>query len=201
MRPVLNLRLQVLLEPHADYEKLISEAVLGGVTCVQYRDKISSDRDFHEKALEIQDICRRNRVPLIINDRIHIALAIEAQGVHLGQSDLLFDVARRLLPDHMSIGLSAECQEDVRQANKLDLDYLAISPVFSTPTKLNTAEPFGLEGLRKAREISRHRLVAIGGVNASNVFAIREAGAEGIAVVSAICRAKSPREAAKGLIL
>ena len=200
MRSLLKLRLQLVLEPHADYDKLISEAVLGGVTCVQYRDKTACDRDFYEKAVEIQPICRANKVSLIINDRIDIALAIEAQGVHLGQSDMPADIARRLLPEYMALGLSVECLEEVKKAEKLDLDYLAISPVFATPTKLNTAEPFGLTGLRKASEISRHRLVAIGGINLSNSAAVFEAGAEGIAVVSSICRSKSPCEAARALI-
>lgn len=193
----LDTRLQLVLEPHANYEMLISESVRGGVTCVQFRDKNLSDRDFYDKAREIQAICRSHKVPLIINDRVDIALAIEAQAVHLGQSDMPFAIARRLLPEFMSIGLSAECLEDVKQAEKLDLDYLAISPVFLTPTKPDTAEPFGLEGLRKAREYSRHPLVAIGGVNASNFRELRQAGADGLAVVTAICRARSPYEAAR----
>lgn len=193
----LDIRLQLVLEPHADHEKLISEAVRGGVTCVQWRDKSLSDLDFYQKALELQAICERNQVDLIINDRIDIALAIGAKAVHLGQSDIPFEVARSLLPHFVSIGLSAESMEDVRRAEKLELDYLAISPVFATSTKNDMGEPFGIEGLRKAREISRHKLVAIGGINTSNFREIRASGADGLAIVSAICRAKSPYEAAR----
>lgn len=193
------MRLQLVLEEHSNYEKLISEAVLGGVTCVQWRDKFLNDRDFYQKAVELKDICRRHRVPLMINDRLDIALAMGADGVHLGQSDMPFDVARRLLPDSMSIGLSAESLFDVEKAQNLDVDYLAISPVFLTPTKKDIAKPFGLDGFKKARQISRHKLVAIGGINFSNSIELRNSGADGLAIVSAICRAKSPYEAARAL--
>src|SRR3989338_2732532 len=120
----LNIQLQLVLEPHANYDKLISEAVSGGVSCIQYRDKNATDLEFYEKALEIQAICRRNHVPLIINDRVDIALAIEAQGLHLGQNDLPVEIARRLLPQTMSIGLSAESLDDVKNAENYDIDYL-----------------------------------------------------------------------------
>jgi thiamine-phosphate pyrophosphorylase len=110
-----------------------------------------------------------------------------------------FDVARRLLPDNMAIGLSAETLDDVQKAQSLDLDYLAISPVFHTLTKADIGTMFGWDGFSKARYISRHKLVAIGGVTPENASELRMRGADGLAVVSAICRSENPYEAAKAL--
>lgn len=193
----LDIRLQLVLEPHANPSWLVHEAVRGGVTCVQWRDKFFNDRDFYERAVSIKSVCHEMKVPLIVNDRVDIALAVGADGVHLGQSDLPFEVARRILPDHMFIGWTVETFEEILAAEKYDLDYLAISPVFATQTKTDAKEPFGLDGLKKARALSRHRLVAIGGVTPENAAEVRAAGADGLAVVSAICRAASPYEAAR----
>lgn len=197
MKRTLNVSLQLVLEPHPNLPWLIQEAVAGGVTCIQWRDKFFNDHDFYEQAVRIKSVCHELKVPLIVNDRLDIALAVGADALHLGQNDLPFEVARRLLPDHMAIGLSADTLEDVERAQNLDLDYLAISPVFETRTKMNTGSPFGLEGFQRARQISKHKLVAIGGVNASNAVLLRQAGADGLAVVSAICRSENPREAAR----
>lgn len=197
MPRTIDIRLQLVLEPHANPSWLIREAVRGGVTCVQWRDKFFNDRDFYERAILIKSVCHEMRVPFIINDRVGIALAVGADGVHLGQSDLPFKVARRILPDHMFIGWTVETFEEIVVAEKYDLDYLAISPVFATQTKTDAKEPFGLDGLKKARAMSRHRLVAIGGMTPENAAEVRAAGADGLAVVSAICRAASPYEAAR----
>ena len=107
--------------------------------------------------------------------------------------------ARRLLGPEKIIGLSVENFEDLESANKLDVDYIGISPVYGTPTKTDTAEPFGLEGLRKAVEMSVHPTVAIGGMNVATVGEVIAAGTDGVAVVSAICSAESPRNAAAEL--
>ncbi len=195
----IDIRLQLVLEPHANLPWLIGEAVRGGVTCVQWRDKFFSDRDFYEQALRVKSICRELKVPLIINDRLDMALAIGADALHLGQRDLPFEVARRILPDNMAIGLSAETLEDVQKAQSLEVDYLAISPVFHTMTKADIGTTFGWEGFAKARYLSRHKLVAIGGINAENGKELRMRGADGLAVVSAICRSENPYEAAKAL--
>ncbi|MES2503778.1 MAG: thiamine phosphate synthase [Myxococcota bacterium] len=197
----LNISLQLVLEPHSNLPWLISEAVRGGVTCVQWRDKFFSDHDFYEQAKVIKQVCSDLSVPLIINDRLDMALAIGAEAVHLGQKDMPFHVARRILPDHVAIGISAESLEDVEKAADLDLDYLAISPVFKTATKTDLAPPFGFDGLEKARKMSRHRLVAIGGIKAHHVSTLRQIGVDGVAVVSAIMRAQSPYEAAKAFVL
>lgn len=181
-------------------EEVVREAVAGGVTMVQLREKEASTRDFVELALRLKPVCKAAGVPLIINDRIDVALAVDADGVHIGQSDMPYEVARRLLGPDKIIGLSVENFDDLERANGLDVDYVGISPVYGTPTKTDTAEPFGLEGLRRAVELSVHPTVAIGGMNAQTIGEVIAAGADGVAVVSAICSAPSPREATRELL-
>lgn len=181
-------------------EEVVSEAVAGGVTIVQLREKDASTGEFVELAFRLKDLLRPYNVPLIINDRVDVALAVDAEGLHIGQSDMPYEIARKLLGPDKIIGLSVENMDDLLEANKLDVDYIGISPVFGTPTKTDTAEPFGLEGLRKAVEISAHPTVAIGGMNTSTIGDVMAAGTDGVAVVSAICSAESPRLAAKGLV-
>ena len=182
-----------------DLKGIIREAVRGGATCVQLREKDLPTRLFVEEALEIKRILAPFHVPLIINDRIDVALAVKAQGVHIGQDDMPYDIARRLMGPNALIGLSVETWEDVERAEALDADYLGVSPVFDTPTKTDTKGMWGLEGLARIRAFSRHPLVAIGGLNASNAEATILAGADSVAVVSAICSAPDPLLAAQTL--
>lgn len=181
-------------------KEVVEQAVAGGVSAVQLREKKASTRYFVEKALKIKAILKDSGVPLLINDRVDIALAMGAAGVHLGQEDLPYPAARRLLGPDAIIGLSVESEEDVLAAEKYDLDYLGVSPLFPTPTKTDTRGSWGLRGLSRVRELSRHRLVAIGGLNADNAAAAVAAGAHTIAVVSAICAADAPRAAAAKLL-
>ena len=180
-------------------EEVVSEAVKGGVTIVQLREKEASTGEFVALARRLMSILKPLGIPLIINDRVDVALAVDADGVHIGQSDMAYADARRLLGPDKIIGLSVESLEDLEAANALDVDYVGISPVYGTPTKTDTAEPFGLEGLRKAVDISVHPTVAIGGMNARTIGEVMEAGADGVAVVSAICSAEDISKAAKEL--
>ena len=180
-------------------EEVVSEAVAGGVTIVQLREKDASTGEFVELAFRLKEILRPYNVPLIINDRVDVALAVDAEGLHIGQSDMPYEIARKLLGSDKIIGLSVENMDDLLQANKLDVDYVGISPVYGTPTKTDTAEPFGLEGLRRAVELSVHPTVAIGGMNADTIADVMAVGTDGVAVVSAICSAESPKLAAKEL--
>ena len=180
-------------------EEVVSEAVEGGVTVVQLREKGTSTGEFIELAFRLKEILKPYNVPLIINDRVDVALAVDAEGLHIGQSDMPYEIARKLLGPDKIIGLSVENMDDILESNKLDVDYVGISPVYGTPTKTDTAEPFGLEGLRRAVELSVHPTVAIGGMNASTIAEVVAAGADGVAVVSAICSAESPKLAAKEL--
>lgn len=180
-------------------EEVVLLAVEGGVSCVQLREKGLSTRAFVEEAARIRDLLEPFGVPLVINDRVDVALAVGAQGVHLGQSDLPCEAARRILGDRFLIGLSVETWEDVVRAQDQPVDYLGVSPVFDTPTKSDTLEAWGLGGLARIRAFSRHPLVAIGGIHAGNLADVVRAGAEGIAVVSALCAAPDPRLAARDL--
>lgn len=195
----IDLSLMLVLEPHTHLSELIQEAVRGGATCVQWRDKFYNDRDFYERALLIKEVCRKLNVPLLINDRIDVALAMEADGVHLGKTDLPYDAARKILPRNMILGGTAESIEDVLEAERYDLDYLCVVPIFPSSNKPQ-GRPLGLEGLKKARELSRHRLIAGGGITANNAKAVREIGIEGLAAASDICRAISHYEAARALL-
>ena len=180
-------------------EEVVSEAVAGGVTVVQLREKDASTGEFVELAFRLKEILKQYNVPLIINDRVDVALAVDAEGLHIGQSDMPYEIARKLLGPDKIIGLSVENMDDLLEANKLDVDYVGISPVYGTPTKTDTAEPFGLEGLRRAVGLSVHPTVAIGGMNADTIADVMAAGTDGVAVVSAICSAESPKLAAKEL--
>lgn len=179
---------------------VIEEAILGGVTVVQLREKNCSSRDFYDVALKVAELTKKYNIPLIINDRLDIALAVKADGLHIGQSDLPYSVARDILGKDAIIGLSVETVQDAIDAESLDVDYLGISPVFSTNTKTDTAKPLGLEGIKEIKRLSKHKLVAIGGINLQNTKTIIEVGADGIAVVSAICSAESPKKASEELL-
>lgn len=181
-------------------EWVVEEAVRGGVSIVQLREKGCSSLEFYQIAVNLKKVLKPYRVPLIINDRLDIALACDAEGVHLGQTDLPFTVSRTILGKNKIIGVSVENIEQAEYMNKWNVDYIGVSPVFSTPTKTDTAEPLGLEGLRKIAEISEHPIVAIGGINKSNAADIIGAGADSLSVVSAVMSANNPQEAAKELL-
>jgi len=181
---------------------VVMAAVQGGATCVQLREKHLSTRDFCAKAMALQALLAPLGVPLVINDRVDIALACGAPGVHLGQSDLPVANARRLLPPEVFLGWSVETPAHVAQAATVDMagiDYLGVSPVFATPTKTDTSAPWGLDGLRQVRAATALPLVAIGGIHAGNAAEVLAAGADGLAVVSAICGAADPTIAAREL--
>lgn len=183
-----------------DMEDIVTNAVHGGVTMVQLREKHTDTRMFIDLALRLKASLKPFGVPLIINDRVDVALAADADGVHIGQSDMPYEMARRILGKEKIIGLSVENFEQIEEANRLDVDYIGVSPVFSTSTKTDTAAPFGIEGLRRAVQMSVHPAVAIGGMNRDTVREVIGTGVDGIAVVSAIVCAPSPLEASRELI-
>ena len=177
--------------------EIVRQAVRGGVTMVQLREKNCSTQAFIEQATALKQVLQGTGVPLIINDRVDVALAVDADGVHIGQSDMPYKEVRRLLGKDKIIGLSVESMQDIDVANSLDVDYIGISPIFATPTKTDTAVPFGLKGTREAVQRSIHPTVAIGGIHLSNVADVRAMGVDGVAVVSEIMTASSPYSAAK----
>jgi thiamine-phosphate pyrophosphorylase len=179
--------------------EIIRAAVDGGATVVQLREKDCSTREFIEQAMAIKDFLKGRGFPLIINDRVDVAQAVEADGVHLGQTDMPLGTAKKILGDSMIIGISAESLQDAVEAEKGGADYLGVSPIYATPTKTDTAPPLGLEGLREIRKAVRLPLVGIGGLNRDNAAEVIRNGADGVAVVSAIVAADDPRTAADAL--
>lgn len=174
----------------------VKAALEGGVTLIQLREKNLPAREIVRLGRRLKEFLK-GRVPLIVNDRVDIAHAIEAEGVHLGQSDLSVAEARAILGSKAYVGLSVERLEEVEQARDLPVDYLAASPVFATQSKVDCAPPWGLEGLRALCAKSPHPIVAIGGIDPSNAAEVFAAGASGIAVISAICNAPCPQSAAR----
>lgn len=180
-------------------EDVVLLAVKGGAAMVQLREKNISTRIFIEEARRIRKILAPYRVPLIINDRVDVALAAGADGVHIGQEDMPYPLARKLMGPGAIIGLSVETPDQVEAAEDMDVAYLGVSAIFATPTKTDTRHHWGIDGLRKVRAMSRHPLVAIGGINAANAAEVMQAGADSLAVVSAICSATDPQKAAEHL--
>ena len=169
---------------HAEQVHLLS---LGGATLIQLREKQLPALQFYEHAKAAAEAARTTGAQLIINDRVDLALAAGAQGVHLGQDDMPPDAARKLLGTEAIIGYSTHNIEQVRQALTLPIDYIAIGPIFETATKSDTSPTFGLEGLKAVRQIvGDFPLVAIGGISLANARDMIEAGADSVAVISAL---------------
>jgi thiamine-phosphate pyrophosphorylase len=175
---------------------LVTEGIAGGVTCVQLREKECGTREFLHEAFLLSKFLKPLGIPLIINDRIDIALAVGADGVHLGQKDMPIGIARQIGSPNWIIGISAESLDDAVSAEKEGADYIGVSPVFGTPTKTDTSPPIGLDGLQRIRMAVKTPLVAIGGINSSNAGDVIKAGADGLAVVSAIISADFPGKSA-----
>jgi thiamine-phosphate pyrophosphorylase len=179
---------------------VVAAAVKGGVTMVQLREKTAPTRAFIEEARALKRLLAPLRVPLLINDRIDVALAAGADGAHVGQHDMPVALARQLLGPAAIIGLSITELGEVRDEDVELADYLGVGPVFAQSTKLDATPPLGLDGLAEVRRATSKPIVAIGGVSAVNAGAVRSAGADGIAVVSAIMGAEDPMAAAAALV-
>jgi thiamine-phosphate pyrophosphorylase len=175
----------------------VEELLAGGVTLLQYRDKSGNARQMLEQAGELK---RRlgSSVKLIMNDRADLCLAAEFDGVHVGQEDLSPEGARRVIGESMWLGVSTHNPEQVKEADKTSADYIAIGPVFPTVSKANPDRVVGLEGVRKARALTRKPLVAIGGINRANFRSVIEAGADSVAVISDLMR--EPRKSAEDFL-
>lgn len=178
---------------------VVQSAVRGGVTCVQLREKSLDTRAFVERARALKALLSPLRIPLLVNDRVDVALAAGADGVHVGQSDMAPQDVRRLMPGAL-IGLSIESWQQMHEAERAPVDYYGISPVFATSSKADAAPALGLAGLQQLRRMTARPLVAIGGIQAGNVAAVMAAGADGVAVVSALCAADDPARAAQALL-
>jgi thiamine-phosphate pyrophosphorylase len=179
--------------------KIVEESAGGGASLVQLRAKHLDTRPMVDLAKALVEVLKPFGVPLILNDRADVALAAGAAGLHVGQKDLRVEDARRILGHGAIIGLSVETMAEVEEANGLQVDYIAASPVFNTPTKTDTAPAWGLDGLTEVARISKHPVVAIGGINLSNAKQLANAGAASLAIVTAIMLAEDAREATAAL--
>ena len=175
---------------------IIKEAVSGGVSVVQLREKELSSCEFFSLAKKIKIFLDSCNIPLIINDRVDIALAVEAAGVHLGQSDLPCQVARNILGENKIIGISVENINQALQAKKSGANYIAYSPVFFTKSKNDINKPLGLQGVKQISNLLNLPGIGIGGINFDNAKEVIKAGAFGIAVISAIINSENPQKAA-----
>lgn len=203
MKPVVDWTLYVVTDrPLArgrPLEQVVEAALRGGATVIQLREKEASTREFIALGQRLQELCRAYHVPLIINDRVDVALAIEADGVHVGQDDMPVALARRLLGPDKIVGATASTPEEAHQAEADGADYLGCNAVFYTPTKTDTGTPLGVEGFRRLVQAVKIPVVAIGGIKATNAAELIRAGAAGVAVVSAVMAADDPEAAAREL--
>jgi len=180
--------------------QIAEAAILGGADVLQLRDKESSGGRLFRVALQLRKLTREAKIPLIVNDRLDIALAVDADGVHLGQADLPASVARRIMGSGRILGVSAETVAEAVAAEKDGADYLGVGPVFEARgTKPDAGDPRGLELIAEIRRHCRLPIVAIGGIDAENARKVLEAGADAAAVISAIAAADDIVEAARRL--
>jgi thiamine-phosphate pyrophosphorylase len=172
-------------------------AARGGATMVQFREKEATTRAFVEQARALKAALAPLGVPLAINDRLDVALAVDADGLHVGQDDMPVEEARRLMGPGKFIGLSITAVEQVLRPDAEAADYLGVGPIYAQRTKEDAAAPLGVEGLRRARSLTLKPIVAIGGLTPDNSALALSAGADGLAVVSAIVAAADPEAAAR----
>lgn len=188
------------IEDDGQFFFILSEALAGGATIIQLREKHLAGAALYQRALKAKALCDAAKVPLIINDNVDIALAVDCAGVHLGQRDLPIEVARSVLGRNKIIGLSVSNLAETLDEKVQFADYLGVSPLFATATKSeHLAKPLGLAGLAEIAKHTQLPLVSIGGIDETNTASAFEFGSAGVAVVSAISRADSPKTATQRL--
>ncbi|RFS17847.1 thiamine phosphate synthase [Emticicia sp. C21] len=179
-----------------DFLKVAEQAIIGGVEIIQLREKNTDTPIFIEKALRLKEITERYNVPLIINDNLEVANAVQAFGIHVGNTDTPPTEIRSRWGNQLQIGYSIEYLSQLETMETATANHLGISPIFSTATKTDTVTEWGLEGIRLIRSLTDKPLIAIGNMNKTNAVSVVQAGADSIAVVSAICSAENPQKAA-----
>jgi thiamine-phosphate pyrophosphorylase len=178
---------------------IIEAAIRGGAGIIQYREKTLTTRRMVESAAVLRQVCRQSGAVFLVNDRLDVALAVDADGVHLGQNDMPVRIARELLGPEKLLGISVQDARTMDEAENEGADYLSFSPVFSTSTKPDHEGPLGLEGVRVLAGRSRLPTVAIGGINRTNVAEVMGTGVRGVCVISAVMSAPDPERAAREL--
>lgn len=180
-------------------KRLAEQVIAGGAGIIQLRNKISSAIEFYNDALEVKNITAHFQIPLIINDRVDVALAVGAEGVHLGQDDVPFDAARRLLGSSRILGASVHSLVEFQAAQAGQPDYLGVGTIYPSPTKDALPEK-GVELIRELRRRTNVPMVGIGGITVENAGAVIEAGADGVAVISDLLNAENVREHARQFV-
>ena len=175
-------------------------AIKGGADTIQFRQKTGPTRDLLKAAQEVQTVCARHSVPLIVNDRADIALVVGSAGVHFGQDDLPVSVGRRLFPLDAIIGASARTEEKIMEAITDGADYIGFGPIRQTSSKPDAEAPKGLDALARVSEIAQCPVIAIGGITVEDVYDVIRAGAHGVAVISAVCGEPDPLDATQRLV-
>ena len=197
-----DLSLYLVTDKSDDVEKFlntIEEAIKGGVTVVQIREKTAETLDFYNLALKVKEITTKYNVPLIINDRVDVALAIDAEGVHVGQSDMPCDVTRKLIGEDKILGVSAATIDEAKKAEKDGADYIGTGAVFPTATK-DDAPSITKQDLKDVVDSISIPVVAIGGITLENASQLKDTGIAGLSVVSAIMSAENPKKASQDLL-
>lgn len=182
--------------------QLARHALAGGATIIQFREKQKGARESFEITWELKELCRRHQVPFIVNDRLDIALLCEADGVHLGQEDLPASLAKNILRERapqMLLGVSTHNLEQAQKARADGADYIGFGPIFSTISKETGYRPLGPEAITQVKKAVGLPVLAISGIKADNAYACIMAGADGLAVISAVSRAPDPEAATRDL--
>ena len=198
----IDLSLYLVTDNSADEEKFlktIEESINGGVSVVQLREKTADTLEFYNLALKVKEITTKYNVPLIINDRTDVALAVDADGVHVGQSDMPCDVARKLIGENKILGVSAATIDEAKKAEKDGADYIGTGAVFPTSTK-DDAPSITKKDLKDIVDSINIPVVAIGGINIENAKELKNTGISGLSVVSAIMSADNPKKASEKLL-
>lgn len=183
-----------------DVLDVVRDAIVGGADVIQLREKNWSGRQLYETGLLLRQLTREHGVRLIVNDRVDVAYAIQADGVHLGQTDVPIHVARVILGSRGIVGISAHTVEEAIEAEKAGADYIGVGPFRDTITKQDTEPVIGIEGIRSIRDKVSLPIIAIGGIQAEDVDDIITAGANGVAVVRAILAAENVTSTAKDIV-
>lgn len=197
------LRVYLIADPDqttGDFLPAVERALSGGATAVQFRSKLLDDGPFLTLAQRVKSACDLHAVPFIVNDRVDVALALGADGVHVGVDDLPIPAVRGVIGVQAIIGYSPASEDQTAAAKSLGADYVGLGPVFSTGSKDDAGEAIGLDAVRRRASLAQLPVVGIGGIDADNAPDVIAAGADGVAVISAILRSENPRSSAAGLL-
>ena len=197
---VLHVITDTTLQSRFTHVELAELAIQGGADTVQFRQKQGTTRELIAIAQAMRTVCEQHKVPLIVNDRADIALAVGATGAHFGQDDMPVSIGRRMLPAEIIIGASARTEEKILEAITEGADYIGFGPIYGTTSKPDAEMAKGLERLRRMCDVAACPVIAIGGIGIETAGDVIQAGAHGIAVISAVCAHREPEVATQALL-